>query len=74
MKIENLVVCGVLAFALAAMGFGVVLYPLYREVVGLRDENRVTTVWEQFSGGTIVERKKPLRAGDDAMTDTAPTP
>ena len=32
---------------------------------------RVTTVWEQFSGGTIVERKKPLRAGDDAMTDTA---
>jgi hypothetical protein len=35
---------------------------------------RVTTVWNTFSGGTIVERKKPIKAGDDAMTDTAPSP
>ncbi|MHC4916852.1 MAG: VWA domain-containing protein, partial [Planctomycetota bacterium] len=35
---------------------------------------RVTTVWKDFCGGTILERKKPIKAGDDAMTDTAPTP
>jgi hypothetical protein len=35
---------------------------------------RVTTVWNNFSGGTIVERKKPMKAGDDAMTDTTPSP
>jgi len=35
---------------------------------------RVTAVWENFSGGTIVERKKPMKAGDDAMTDTTPDP
>ncbi len=35
---------------------------------------RVTAVWENFSGGTIVERKKPLKAGDDAMTDVTPSP
>jgi len=35
---------------------------------------RVTTVWDSFAGGTIVERKQPLKAGDDAMTDTAPGP
>ncbi len=33
---------------------------------------RVTTVWDNFSGGTIVERKAPIKAGDDAMTDTTP--
>jgi Ca-activated chloride channel homolog len=33
---------------------------------------RVTTVWKDFSGGTIIERKKPIKAGDDAMTDTTP--
>ncbi len=35
---------------------------------------RVTTVWNNFSGGTILERKQPIKSGDDAMTDTAPTP
>ena len=35
---------------------------------------RVTTVWEEFSGGTMIERKRPIKAGDDAMTDTAPGP
>ncbi len=35
---------------------------------------RVTTVWNNFSGGTVVERKKPMKAGDDAMTDTTPSP
>jgi hypothetical protein len=35
---------------------------------------RVTSVWKEFSGGTIVEQKKPIKAGDDAMTDTTPSP
>jgi len=35
---------------------------------------RVTTVWKNFCGGTVVERKKPMKAGDDAMTDTTPDP
>jgi hypothetical protein len=35
---------------------------------------RITTVWNNFSGGTILERKLPIKSGDDAMTDTAPTP
>jgi RNA polymerase sigma factor (sigma-70 family) len=30
---------------------------------------RVTTVWNSLSGGTIVERKQPMRAGDDATRD-----
>lgn len=33
---------------------------------------RVTTVWNNFSGGIIVERKEPIKPGDDAMTDTTP--
>jgi hypothetical protein len=35
---------------------------------------RVTTVWNNFSGGTVLERKKPIQPGDDAMTDTVPSP
>ncbi len=29
---------------------------------------RVTTIWKNFSGGTIIERKAPIKAGDDART------
>ncbi len=35
---------------------------------------KVTTVREKFSGGTVVERKKPIKAGDGAMTDMTPGP
>ena len=34
---------------------------------------RVTTVWNDFSGGQIIEipnPKKPIMTGDDAMTST----
>ncbi len=33
---------------------------------------RITTVWESFAGATIVERKEPIKAGDDALGHTAP--
>jgi hypothetical protein len=36
-------------------------------------KTQVTTVWDSFSAGRIVERKKPIKAGDDAMTDTTPS-
>ncbi len=36
---ERLAVTVVLAFALAAAGFGLILWPLYREVIDLRNEN-----------------------------------
>ena len=29
---------------------------------------RVTTVWNDFSGGQIIETKKPIKPGDDALT------
>jgi hypothetical protein len=33
---------------------------------------RITTVWDTFSGGTIVDSKRPFKAGDEAMTDQTP--
>jgi hypothetical protein len=29
---------------------------------------RVTTVWNDFAGGQVIEAKKPIKAGDDAMS------
>jgi hypothetical protein len=29
---------------------------------------RVTTVWNDFSGGQVIEQKKPIKAGDEAMS------
>jgi hypothetical protein len=29
---------------------------------------RVTTVWNDFAGGQVIEQKKPIMPGDDAMS------
>jgi len=29
---------------------------------------RVTTVWDDFAGGQVIEQKKPMMPGDDALS------
>jgi septal ring factor EnvC (AmiA/AmiB activator) len=49
------------------------LFLVYRDKEYL-GKVRVVTVWDTFSGGTIIERKQPIKAGDEAMTDRNPSP